>query len=149
MASGQNFCASLQLKTIAAPLEAEFQQYSQIKEGSFKLQHNLAAVEITGRMLTVSTRRKHGTDLKYCNMPKMIRYFILYVTTYLFQSFQSFSQYFLQIKLNGRVVKNVENRNPKTYNNVKVWTAKAKYGFPASDAYIKDLEYENLGLLKK
>ena len=78
----------------------------------------------------------------------MTRYFILFVTTYLFLIFfQPFLQYFLQIKLNGRVVKNVENRNPKTYNNVKVWTAKAKYGFPASDAYIKDLEYENLGLL--
>ena len=113
------------------------------------MQHNLAAVETTGRMSTVSTRRKYGTDLKYCNMPKMTRYFILYVTTYIFQSSHHFSQYFLQIKLNGRVVKNAENRNPKTYNNVKVWTAKAKYGFPASDAYIKDLEYENLGLLPK
>ena len=84
-------------------------------------------------------------------MPKMTRYFISHVSTYLlvFQSFHPFCQYFLQIKLNGRVVKNVENRNPKTYNNVKVWTAKAKYGFPASDAYIKDLEYENLGFLKK
>ena len=54
-------------------------------------------------------------------------------------------QHYNVIKLNGRVVRKVENRNPKTYNNVKVWAAKAAYGFPAADAYIKDLVYENLG----
>ena len=81
----------------------------------------------------------------------MTRYLFYFVCYYIISIsiFKPFYQYFLQIKLNGRVVKNVENRNTKTYNNVKVWTAKAKYGFPASDAYIKDLEYENLGLLPK
>ena len=42
-------------------------------------------------------------------------------------------------------MRKVENRNPRTYNNVKVWAAKAAFGFPAADAYIKDLVYENLG----
>ena len=56
-----------------------------------------------------------------------------------------FFQHFNVIKLNGRVVRKVENRNPRTYNNVKVWAAKAAFGFPAADAYIKDLVYENLG----
>ena len=54
-------------------------------------------------------------------------------------------QHFNEIKLNGRVVRKVENNNPKTFNNVKVWAAKAQYGFPPADAYIQDLRYENLG----
>ena len=54
-------------------------------------------------------------------------------------------QHYNVIKLNGRVVRKVENRNPRTFNNVKVWAAKAAFGFPAADAYIKDLVDENLG----
>ena len=69
--SGQNFCASRQLQTIVAPLEAEFQQFSQIKEGSFKLQHKLATMEITGRIST--SMRKHGITLSWCNMLRVTR----------------------------------------------------------------------------
>ena len=39
----------------------------------------------------------------------------------------------------------MENNNPKTFNNVKVWATKAQYGFPPADAYIQELRYENLG----
>ena len=71
VASGQSFCASRQLQTIVAPLEAESLQFSQIKEGSFKLQHKSTAMEITGRMST--SMRNHGMTLSSCNMLRVIR----------------------------------------------------------------------------
>ena len=71
VASGQSFCALQQLQTIAAPLEAESQQFSQIKEGSFKLQHKSTAMEITGKMST--SMRKHGMTLSWFNMLRVTR----------------------------------------------------------------------------
>ena len=40
----------------------------------------------------------------------------------------------------GSLAKN-HNPNPMQYENVKVWAAQGKH-FPASDALIKDFEYE-------
>ena len=43
--------------------------------------------------------------------------------------------------MDGKSVK-VPNALPTAYKNVKVWAAQGKY-YPASDARIKHLEYEN------
>ena len=71
VASGQNFCASRQLQTIVVPLEAESLQFSQIKEGLFKLQHKSTAMEITGKMST--SMRKHGMTLSWFNILRVTR----------------------------------------------------------------------------
>ena len=142
--SGQNFSALQQLQITVVPLEAESLWYSQIKEGLSKLQLKLATMEITGE-ISISMR-KHGIDLKYCNMSTITRYCnILYNLCSKQINWCLFLQHFNEIKLNGRVVRKVENNNPKTFNNVKVWATKAQYGFPPADAYIQELRYENLG----
>ena len=41
----------------------------------------------------------------------------------------------------------IENTNPKTFTNVDVWAAKASHGFPPADAYIENLEHENIGCI--
>ena len=69
--NGQSFCASRQLQTIVAQLEAESLQFSQIKEGLFKLQHKSTAMEITGKMST--SMRKHGMTLSWFNMLRVTR----------------------------------------------------------------------------
>ena len=43
--------------------------------------------------------------------------------------------------LNGERKWRVENRNPRTFTNVKVWAAKARHGYPPADANIRNLEY--------
>ena len=50
-------------------------------------------------------------------------------------------QHFFEIKLNGIRKWRIENRNPRTFTNVKVWAAKARHGFPPADSNIRNLVY--------
>ena len=54
-------------------------------------------------------------------------------------------QYYFEIKIDGVRKWRQENNNPLTFSNVKVWASRGRDGFPPADAYIKHLEYENLG----
>ena len=56
-------------------------------------------------------------------------------------------QFFFEIILDGEILEKYENENPLSFNNVKVWAAKAKHGFPAADAFIGDFVYENIGMV--
>ena len=51
------------------------------------------------------------------------------------------------MKLNGARIWKLENSNPKIFSRVKVWAAEARHAFPPADAYIKNLLYENIGIL--
>ena len=42
-------------------------------------------------------------------------------------------------------MKRVENGNPMEHLVVEVWAAQGHHGYPAADANIKNLVYENLG----
>ena len=46
--------------------------------------------------------------------------------------------------VDGKSAVKTANTKPTLYENVKVWAAQGKY-YPASDARIKHLEYENKG----
>ena len=48
-------------------------------------------------------------------------------------------QHYFEIKLNGVRKWRAENINPRTYNSVKVWAAKARHGYPPADANIRNL----------
>ena len=39
----------------------------------------------------------------------------------------------------------VENKNPKTFRQVKFWATEARHGFPPADASIRNLFYKNTG----
>ena len=58
-----------------------------------------------------------------------------------------FFQHFFEIKIDGARNWRIENTNPKTFTNVNVWAAKASHGFPPADAYIENLEHENIGCI--
>ena len=45
--------------------------------------------------------------------------------------------------VDGKSAVKTANTKPTLYENVKVWAAQGKY-YPASDARIKDLEYEQI-----
>ena len=53
-------------------------------------------------------------------------------------------QHFFEIIIDGVRKLRQENNNPRTFNNVKVWASRGRHGFPPADAYIKQLEYENI-----
>ena len=44
--------------------------------------------------------------------------------------------------VDGKSAVKTANTKPTLYENVKVWAAQGKY-YPASDARIKEFEYEN------
>ena len=51
--------------------------------------------------------------------------------------------------MDGDVKWKIQNKNPLSFEDVKVWAAKAQHGFPPADAYFKDLQYENLSMFIK
>ena len=54
-------------------------------------------------------------------------------------------QHFFEIIIDGVRKWRQENNNPRTFSNVKIWASRGRHGFPPADAYIKQLEYENIG----
>ena len=64
---------------------------------------------------------------------------------HLTQTAKLYFQYYFEIKLNGRRMWKVENKNPKTFRQVKFWATEARHGFPPADASIRNLVYENIG----
>ena len=40
-----------------------------------------------------------------------------------------------------------ENINPLVFKNVQVWASSGRHGYPPADAIIKDLDYENSGIV--
>ena len=42
----------------------------------------------------------------------------------------------------------MENKNPGTFTNVKVWAAKARHGYPPADANIRNLVHGMLCMQK-
>ena len=137
--NGENFWGSPEQTIIVVELEIEYLQFSQTRGVSSKLAHKLTMLVISGRMLTLL--RKDGTDLNWCSSCKITRW-----------QFRLFSfnlknclQYFFEIILNGETMWRRENTNPRTFNNVKVWAARSRHGFPPADAIIESPIYENLG----
>ena len=58
--NGENFCGSLEQTIIVVELEIGYLQYSPTRGVSSKLEHKLAMLVISGKMLT--SLRKDGTD---------------------------------------------------------------------------------------
>ena len=52
-----------------------------------------------------------------------------------------------EVKLNGKIVRSVENDNPLKFSNVKVWATTPGYSAPPSKAMIRNLVYgSDLGI---
>ena len=56
-------------------------------------------------------------------------------------------QYYFELRLDGVRKWRLENRNPRSFSNVKVWAARCRHGFPPANAYMDNLQYEFIGKL--
>ena len=62
-------------------------------------------------------------------------------------NFSVMFQYYFELRLDGVRKWRLENRNPRSFSNVKVWAARCRHGFPPANAYIDNLQYEFIGKL--
>ena len=54
-------------------------------------------------------------------------------------------QYYFELKLDGVRKWRLENGNPRSFSNVKIWAAQCRHGFPPANAYIDNLQYDIIG----
>ena len=54
-------------------------------------------------------------------------------------------QYYFELKLDGVRKWRLENGNPQSFSNVKIWAAQCRHGFPPANAYIDNLQYDLIG----
>ena len=54
-------------------------------------------------------------------------------------------QYYFELKIDGVRKWRLENRNSRSFSNVKIWAAQCRHGFPPANAYIDNLQYDSIG----